>query len=108
MLEAIMKWFRFHQNNSGGEYVIDEQIGIGHEVWVEATDHEEANEKGSSLGLFGLPYCGCCGERFYSALKWDGEDAPKIAESSDWHRSRYGEDITFLHYADGRMVKEVR
>lgn len=102
-----MKWFQFHQNNSGGEYVIDE-IGIGHEVWVEAADHNAANEKASSLGLFGLPYCDCCGERFYSALEWDGEDAPKIEETTEWHRSRYGNDITFLHYADGRMVKEVR
>lgn len=103
-----MKWFQFRQMNSDGYYIIDEERGIGHQVWVEAPDDWEANTKARQVGLLSLPYCECCGPRFYSVSEWDAEEEAKVEEPSDFHIHRYGEQITFLHYSDGRTVKEVR
>lgn len=101
-----MAFFRYGQNNSGGGYHIDDNIG--HAVWIEATDHNEANDKASSLGLFSLSYCECCGERFYSCWQYDAEEAWSAQESDSWHRNRYGQTVTVIHFADGKVQREVR
>jgi hypothetical protein len=101
-----MAFFQFRQNNSGGEYHIEDNIG--HTVWIEATDSNEANNKASSIGLFSLSYCDCCGERFYSTWDGDAEEAWTVEENKGWHRERYGELVTIIHHADGRVQREVR
>ena len=105
-----MAFFRFHQNNSGASYVIDENIG--HLVWIEAEDHDLANEKANQIGMFSLSYCDCCGERFYSVDEYDAEEGWQAEEYEgwhrDWHRERHGELVTIIHHADGRVQREVR
>ena len=65
-----MAWFQFSQNNSGGAY-----IGPT-EVWVEADDSTEANERAEREGTVyfdGVDSeqdCECCGDRW--SRTWEG------------------------------------
>lgn len=60
-----MKFYEFNQNNSRGYIFEDSLLGIGDYVYIQANEESEANKIAESIGLFSLPYCDCCGERFY-------------------------------------------
>ena len=94
-----LRWFHYHQNNTGGSLVGPEN------VIVQAVTAEEANERGA--GLAGLYFdgiskkldCACCGDRWYRA--WESRDG-------DAFPSAYGEPLepgedVLLVYADGWM-----
>lgn len=106
------KFFEFNQNNSGGEFVLDEDRGITHYVIIEALTAEHANALAEGIGLYfdGEDDCPCCGDRWSSA--WDDKDGTDIP-------SIYGEDVStyislmvwmppgkeiVVHYLDGRKV----
>lgn len=55
-------WFSFRQNNSGGYYVLTDDVGVM--VWVEAAGAEQANERFSELDNRSSNYCDCCGPRW--------------------------------------------
>ena len=59
-------FYAFDQNNSGGYYVIDENVT--HEIIIEATKKSEAVERLEEI-LSQKPkyteYCSCCGKRWY-------------------------------------------
>lgn len=80
-------WFQFNQNNSGGSFIIDDNVT--HRVIIEANSEEEAIEIGDSLGMYwngcekGYD-CSCCGDRWYSPNEVDlsyGSFEEKEAES---------------------------
>lgn len=91
----MSKFFRFHQNNSGGSFDIDDERGIGPNVWIEADDADDANARAQEIGIYfdGVDKgedCECCGNRWYEA-SGTGEDHPKNNPKYDWtwHSSVY-------------------
>lgn len=85
-----LRWYSFRQNNSGGSFYYDDNLGI--EVFIEATSTREANSRAEDLGIYfnGCSEyidddgewsgrdCPCCGDRWYEAYG-DGEvEFPKI------------------------------
>lgn len=89
-----MTWYNFSQNNSGGRFDIDDEIGIGPQVWIEADDENRAVQKALSLGVYfngvhdGMD-CPCCGDRWH--YPWDGHNKPSINYMFDfmWHNKVY-------------------
>ena len=86
-------FFTFIQNNSGGEFVKDENLGKV--VVIEACCHREANAKAKKLGIYfnGCQKgkdCNCCGDRWNKVDKFDADEVPQ------WY---CGEAI--VYYADG-------
>lgn len=74
------KWWEFKQNNSGGSFEHDPEVGIGFTVWVEARNPDEASARAQDIGLYfdgvrdGVD-CGCCGDRWIEP--WgDGKEMP--------------------------------
>lgn len=70
------KWFRYHQNNSGG--VMRGPI----DIYVRAKSAAKANEKAQKYGdvyfdgcRIGVD-CSCCGDRWVAAEDYDAEDTP--------------------------------
>ena len=109
-LPTKSKFFEYNQNNSGGEFVLDETRGITHYVIIEALNSGQADSLAEEIGLYfdGEGDCPCCGDRWYPSYG-DGTDIPTI----------YGEDVEakvsimawmppgkeiVVHYLDGRKV----
>lgn len=102
-----MKFFSYSQNNSGGKFIINDKRGIGPEVWVEAENADDANQRAEDIGIYfnGCDDdrdCPCCGDRWSAC--WgddDGEASPKINKESDfdWHNTVY------VHAADGLISR---
>lgn len=75
------KWYEFHQNNSGGRLQVDEAVGIGTLVCIEATSAAHANARAEEIGIYfngckeGID-CECCGDRWSAA--WGEDDADEF------------------------------
>lgn len=75
----MSKWFEFRQNNSGGRFDHDSEVGIGIYVWVQADNAEHANYRAERIGLYfdgcadGRD-CDCCGDRWYAAYRSEGTE----------------------------------
>lgn len=69
--DKMIGFYEFRQTNSGGSIYVSNEEGIGEYVYFQAASPEEANTRASKIGLFGLPYCECCGDRFYSLSDYD-------------------------------------
>jgi hypothetical protein len=97
-----MLW-HFNQNNSGGSFVIDDEIGIGPHVFIESDTVDDAIEKAFSLGIYfnGVEEerdCACCGDRWHKP--WSPEDEVDITEYSFyWH------DTVYVHRSDGTIER---
>lgn len=110
------RWFTFDQNNSGGNFVYDEQAGISTKVLIEAHSAAEANRIAQQIGLYfdGDGDCSCCGDRWYS--KWtddEGDEEPLIygVPAAQYRGDKYtgkwqdeGEFEHFTHHLDGTIV----
>lgn len=71
-----MPYYKFRQNNSGGEFVYDPDRGLSTYVLVEAENREAANERFLTLGgYFGGVAdgydCSCCGDRWHDLNDWN-------------------------------------
>jgi hypothetical protein len=109
-------FYTYRQNNSGGSFRVDKNVGISVEVVIEARSHDEARDKAESIGLYwdgcdsGLD-CSCCGDRWYDSADESadpphqpGELAPSAEKgylSHKWHDE--GTPEGFIHFADGRI-----
>ena len=92
-----MTYYTIAQNNNGGYYVEDDDIG--QDTIIEANSKDEAIEKAESIGIyFGYGYgdCDCCGARWST---WN------IVDANYPYRNAWN-DTAVIHYADG--TKEVR
>ena len=72
-------FYEFWQNNSGGHYHIDIDVGLNHKVIIEADTRDEAIEKAFNIGIYfdGVRAgrdCDCCGDRWSSPSELDTED----------------------------------
>lgn len=95
-----MTYWQFHQNNSGGSFIIDESAGISVNVIIEADSSREANGLATDIGLYfdGDGDCSCCGNRWSEVYDYDGDLTPTF----------YGADLDqpqdYLHdWANGRV-----
>lgn len=71
-----LQWFSYHQNNSGGDFIVDEDDLIAPYVIIQATDGEDANRRALMHGLYfdGIEKgrdCECCGDRWYAVWRDD-------------------------------------
>lgn len=102
-----MPYYGFSQNNSGGEFEIDDKVTIN--VWVEANNAREANAKAEEIGIYfdGVNSemdCECCGDRWSVVIETDAQEFPLISN----HGSRWvgdGENHTIIYHADGTVGK---
>jgi hypothetical protein len=77
-----LKWFTFRQNNSGGKFIINDNVDVF--VIIQAHNATEANELAQRVGIYfnGVDDgydCECCGDRW--STMWDddkGTDEPEI------------------------------
>ena len=82
MSVSKLKWFTFHQNNSGGKFVVDDTVDVN--VIIQANYADEANELAQRVGIYfnGVADgydCECCGDRWHKVLDDDrGTDEPEI------------------------------
>ena len=66
---ALVKFFEFTQNNSGGSFDVDDKVC--HRLFIEAVDEKQAISIAESLGVYfdgcekGMD-CECCGDRWSS------------------------------------------
>ena len=97
--KAIKLW-HFHQNNSGGRYIVDSTIGKN--VYIQAQTKGEAIEKAKKIGLFSLPFCECCGPRF-SEWCWPAtvvvdEDGYKVPKGFWDEQDSFYTDSSIVYY----------
>jgi hypothetical protein len=98
-----MRYFEYAQNNSFGTFVIDDNVGIGPFVWIEAIDTRHANARAESLGIYfdgcaeGLD-CPCCGDRWYpqAPAYGDGEESPHV-----WKTNFIPHPVVYVHPLNG-------
>lgn len=109
-----MAFYTFDQNNSGGSFVEDDQVGITQRVIVEAESADYADYRAERIGLYfdGAGDCSCCGDRWYSASEYDRTDVPSIYDqdvsSGEYTPGKYHmpwtEVAAYIHYLDGSVV----
>ena len=103
-----MKFYTFDQNNSGGYFIEDYELGIGEYIIIEAETAEKANEQldiiGNRMGESFWDYCSCCGTRWGGVSDSDGKDTPMIYSKSVYEeKTSWCEKVACIHYADGRI-----
>ena len=94
-----MKLYLFDQNNSGGGWVIDDNLDQF--VAIEAADEASALTAAEAMGIYlnGVEKdvdCECCGDR------WFGPAEVKIVTKAAWPLNNFLPRETKFHYADGR------
>lgn len=97
-------FYYFHQSNSGGSIIVDSNLGIGEYIYIWANSWSQANTKARDIGLFSLPYCECCGERFYSLWQYD---EPMKDGDEDTFFSMEDEIEVFFHLPLGQIKRVV-
>lgn len=70
--EVNTKFYTFQQNNSGGDFHINEDIA--EVVIIEALNNSDANFKAKKLGMNNSDSCPCCGDRWSWQGDWTSED----------------------------------
>lgn len=110
-------FYTYWQNNSGGDFVEDDERGITLTVIIEADTAREANERAEQIGLYfdsdDTRDCPCCGVRWYPA--WDLEEGDSTPQIYGWDVSggtytlptlgiKWTEVAAYIHYRDGRVV----
>lgn len=69
-----MPFFQYYQNNSGGKYILNEDVAIN--VIIEAADYKSANNYAKEIGIYfngvsdGID-CECCGDRWDELNSYD-------------------------------------
>lgn len=98
------KFYKFDQNNSGGHFIKDAARGIGPKLWIEATDVAHAIARAEQIGLYwdGVAAgqdCGCCGDRWSTPWKDEGEESvsPDPKYDFTWF------DTVYVHRMDGTI-----
>jgi len=100
-----MAFFMWRQNNSGGHFVVDDDLTW--RVVIESDDYEQAEIYALGIGVYydGVDEgrdCRCCGDRWYEGQELDCEDQTLVE-----HLQEYADDYgwenpsVIIHYADG-------
>jgi hypothetical protein len=104
-----MAYFAFHQNNSGGSFVRDDNVA--EVVIIEAKNADEANLRAEEVGIYfdGCDKdwdCPCCGDRWYRQWGDEGSEVPSVYGQTDLHAYVNGEDnwfdkCVYVYHANG-------
>ena len=77
-----LKWYTYHQNNSGGSFDIDRDVD--QKVIIQASSASEADDLAQRIGIYfngvddGID-CDCCGDRWYpSSWNDEGTNEPEV------------------------------
>lgn len=65
-------FYTYHQNNSGGYYIKNENVDVF--VVVEGNSHDDIQRKANKIFRNHSEYCSCCGERWQTDISWDDLD----------------------------------
>lgn len=106
---CIVKFYQYRQNNSGGDFYTDENLGI--EVLIAAKNADEADERATELGIYfdgcynGYD-CSCCGDRWSTASDWNAVEPNKLDEYiQESLNARYsypwGDPYIIVHHDNG-------
>jgi hypothetical protein len=97
-----LKWFRFRQNNSGGKFVVNENVC--EEVFVQARNAEEAISKAETF-CSNSDSCPCCGDRWSFWVSDDdiGDEPTMYGEPLSSATRSYYRRSARLHHFDGRV-----
>lgn len=76
-----LKWFHYRQNNSGGRFVINDNVDV--HVLIQAPNAKMANYFAERIGIYfhGVENewdCECCGDRWSKCDNTDGAVDPEI------------------------------
>ncbi|WP_406867242.1 hypothetical protein [Paraburkholderia fungorum] len=101
-IEVDLKWFRFSQNNSGGHFVVDENVC--EEVFVQARSADEAIAKAETF-CDNSDSCPCCGDRWSFRVDEDdiGDEPTLYGELLSSMKKDYFRKQAKLHHFDGRV-----
>lgn len=96
-----MPFYHFRQNNTGGSFDYDRDLGITVNVVIEGDDADDITERAAKIGLYwdGCQYekdCPCCGDRW--SRPW--------AEHLDEHPMVYGEPVGSVTYTYGKPLRD--
>lgn len=100
-----MAFFIWNQNNSGGHFVVDDDLTW--RVVIEEETYDLAEYKALTLGVYydGVADdrdCSCCGDRWY-----EGEELEWGDQTLEEHLQEYADDYgwespsVIIHYLDG-------
>jgi hypothetical protein len=84
-------WFEFSQNNSGGHFIVDDDVA--HSVFIEAASKAEATDRALMAGVYfdgcaSGADCHCCGDRWSKLYDDEPDPVP----------SRYGKPLNHTEY----------
>lgn len=119
-----LNWYEFDQNNSGGVFIMDDDVGI--KVFIQAESDGVANQKAEEVGIYfdGCEKdmdCSCCGDRWYRAWGhldrfkthfWRSENAEydnisdyvqAIANDSVW--AGWEKPVVIVYFANGSIKR---
>lgn len=106
-----MPFFHYRQNNSGGQFVRDNDVDK--HVIIEADDAMHADVRARDIGIYfdgvyeGLD-CNCCGDRWRESDWGDGTPTPQIyGDTIDLHRLKLRRSDCqnmVIHLADGSRL----
>lgn len=105
----MAKFYTYHQNNSGGTFVVDKEVT--QIVIIEAESAALADEKAESIGIYfnGVESdwdCRCCGDRWNTANEFDAADTPLIYGTPvEKYRSLFIEEgmpFCYVYYLNGK------
>lgn len=101
MTNVNTRFYYIHQNNSGGDFIENDTVGIN--LVIQANSYEEANKKYLELTKEYSAYCECCGPRWYGIE----EDSTIKFEEDELMLSPMEEVSVVIHYLDGTIEKRV-
>jgi hypothetical protein len=107
-------FYHYDQNNSGGSFVVNDNVTYN--VIIEADSADEADERAKEIGIyFDDDYdidCECCGTRWDSAWPDVGEETPMVydkpVEDVDEYWAKDGEPMAYVYYKDGTKRSVVK
>lgn len=100
------KFFTFSQNNSGGYFIINDDVALY--LIIEAQTADEAVNKMNDITADYSEYCSCCGERWSDWMHDDdGTDEPMVYDTKVKEKSpeRIFSGSTIIYYYDGAKEK---
>ncbi len=124
LIYGNLRWYEFDQNNSGGVFVMNEDVSI--KVFIQAKHTPSANQIAEDIGIYfdgceqGMD-CDCCGDRWYrvgdhlasfTTYFWRGENAEydnisdyaqALANDSMW--AKKGKPAMILYFANGSIKR---
>lgn len=97
------KWFHFGQNNSGGYFIVNEQVA--EDVYIQAENAQQAAARAAVIFEPYSEFCECCGERWsFYVDEDDGYDVPtKYDVDIDEIVAEHFSKQARLHHLDGNI-----